>query len=387
MSEQRTQGVFGGTAWSVARVRGIDVAIDRSWIVIFLLITYSLSARFGAEHADWQVAARWSAALFASLLFFISIVLHELGHSLTALRLGVNVRSITLFLFGGLARLDSEPQRPRDEILIAVAGPLTSVALGVGFLVLAAVIPPSGRIPEMLHTCFSWLGMINLVLAAFNVLPGFPLDGGRVLRGVVWAMSGSFERATRSAAASGSLLAYSLMALGALAALQGALLGGLWLAFIGWFLLSTARMTVVQATFESILARIRSGDVMEPVESRRLSGAETVQQVAEGAVMLHGLRTLYVVDAAGGLRGLVTLGDLARTPAERRPFTRVDEVMRPADSITTLAPDASTWSAFRAMAEGNVNQVPVVERGRLLGAVTRERLLALVQAGMALEPA
>ncbi len=227
MSELRTPGVFGGTAWSVARVSGIDVAIDRSWILIFLLITYSLSARFGAEHPEWEAVARWSAALLASVLFFVSIVLHELGHSLTARRFGVSVRSITLFLFGGIARLDSEPERPRDEILIAIAGPLTSVALGVGFLLLAALAPESGRLAELLHTTFSWLGTINLVLAAFNVLPGFPLDGGRVLRGVVWALSGSFERATRSAAAAGSLLAYSLMALGALAALQGALLGGL----------------------------------------------------------------------------------------------------------------------------------------------------------------
>ncbi len=377
------RGVFGGPAWSLGRVAGIEIAIDRSWILIFLLITFSLASRFALEQQAWSVPQRWSAALIASVLFFASIVLHELGHSLTALRLGVPVRSITLFLFGGVAALDSEPKRARDEIQIAVAGPLVSGALGFGFLALAAWIPF-----ELARAVGSWLGTINLILAAFNVLPGFPLDGGRVLRGIVWAASGSFEKATRVAAASGAFLAYGLMALGALAALAGGqVLGGLWLVFIGWFLLNAARISVAQATLEDILGRVRCGDVMEAIGDRRLAGRESVEDVVHTSVLKRGVRTLYVADPSDRLLGLVTLAELAGTPPERRGLTSIEQVMRPVQTLATVSPDETTWEAFRRMAERNVNQLPVLEGGRLVGSVTRERLLHLVQAGVALRVA
>jgi Zn-dependent protease len=369
----------------VGRIAGIDLAIDRSWILIFLLITYSLGSRFAAEHAQWEPAATWTAAVFASLLFFTSLVLHELGHSITAIHLGVGVRSITLFLFGGIAALESEPKRPRDEIVIALAGPAVSLGLGFGFMGAASVLPEGPRIMEVLRSTFGWLGMINVILAVFNVLPGFPLDGGRVLRGLVWSATGSFERATRAAAASGSYLAYALMSLGALSAvLTGQILGGLWLVFIGWFLLTTARMSVTQMTLESILSQVRANEVMEPVTGLCLTGAESVAEVAEASILRRGMRTFYVVDARGGLRGLVTLAEIAATPAERRPLTRVEEIMLPAERLETLDPGETTWAAFRKMAERNVNQLPVLEAGRLLGSVTRERLVGLVQAGVAL---
>jgi Zn-dependent protease len=379
MSNTRSAVGVLGSAWSLGSIRGIQIGVDRSWIVIFLLITYSLAVRFGAEHEHWAGAERWAAAVFASLLFFTSIVLHELGHSLTALRFGVGVESITLFLFGGVARLRSDPRRPRDEILIALAGPLVSVVLGVGFMGAAALLPS-----ELLSATFGWLGLINLILAAFNVLPGFPLDGGRVLRGVVWAATGSFERATRAASASGAAMAYGLMALGALAAFAGQLLGGLWMVFIGWFLLSCARSTVAQVELEALLSPIRASEVMEPVVERCVDGAESLADLAAGPVLRRGLRTLYVTGPAGELRGLITLADIARTPIEDRATTSGASIMRPPDGIATLSPDTTAWSALMQMAERGVNQLPVVTDGRLLGAVTRERLLGLVQSGRAL---
>ena len=387
MERARVRGVFGGEAWSLGRVSGIEVAVDRSWILIFGLITYSLASRFAAEQVASGAAQIWAAALLASLLFFTSIVLHELGHSLVAIRLGVGVRSITLFLFGGLAQLESEPRHPRDEILIAVAGPAVSVALGLVFLGLTALLPERPPAAAVLRGVFAWLGAINLVLAAFNVLPGFPLDGGRVLRGIVWSATGSFEQATRVAAASGSIFAYGLMFLGGFAALAGGMvLAGLWLVFIGWFLLTAAKLTVAQAALAGILERLRSVDVMDPVEDRCLSGAESVAAVAQAAVLQRGVRTLFVIDARGGLRGLVTLGDIARTPPERRSHLRVADVMRKESELVMLAPEETAWSAFKKMAESKLNQLPVVVSGRLVGAVTRERLVSLVQAGVALRP-
>jgi len=378
------RGVFGGTAWSIGRVAGIELAIDHSWVLIFLLITVSLGGHFSHEHADWGSGAAWTAACIASVLFFASILLHELGHSLTAQHLGLRVQSITLFVFGGLAQMVSQPRRPRDEVLVAVAGPVVSVALGGAFLASAALLREATGAGGTAAAIFAWLGRINLILAAFNVVPGFPLDGGRVLRGILWAATGSFERATSIAATCGSLFAYALMSLGAVSALFGGqIVGGLWLVFIGWFLLSAARATVGQVVIERILQRVAAGDAMESVRGTCLRGDESVAEVAAESVLRRGVRTFYVIDAAGRLRGLLTLRELAGVAAEARSHTRIDEVMIQAPELAAIAPTETGWTAFQRMAERNVNQLPVVEDGVLLGALTRERLIALVQAGVA----
>jgi Zn-dependent protease/CBS domain-containing protein len=354
-------------------------------VLIFLLITVSLGGHFAREHADWGPAAAWAAALVASLLFFASILLHELGHSLTAQRLGLRAKSITLFVFGGLAQMASQPRRPRDEVLVAVAGPLVSLVLGAGSLAAATALPGASGGDGPAVAVLAWLGRINLILAAFNVVPGFPLDGGRVLRGILWATTGSFERATGIAATCGSLFAYALMSLGALTALfGGGIVSGLWLVFIGWFLLSAARATAGQVVIERILQRVFASDVMESVRGACLTGEETASAVTAEAVLRHGLRTFYVVDPVGHLRGLLTLGELAKIPADARAYTRIDEVMIPTAQLATIGPKETGWTAFQRMAERKVNQLPVVQDGTLLGGLTRERLIALVQAGMAL---
>ena len=376
------RGVFGGGAWSLGRISGIEIAVDHSWVLIFALITFSLGSRFGAAHESWSDVQAWSAALVTSLLFFASIVLHELGHSLTAQRFGLRVRSITLFVVGGVARLESEPKRPADEVVIAAAGPLVSVLLGLGFALLAE----TGLGGETVVAIFDWLGTINVFLAVFNCVPGFPLDGGRVLRGIVWAATGSFERATRIAAGSGTLVAYGLIFFGIVTALvSGNVVSGIWLAFIGWFLLTAARSSVGQVQIERILSRVRGIDAIERVEEATVSGGESVAQLANEAVLRRGLRTFYVVDPAGNLRGLATLRELASVPADARPHTRIDQVMLPAERVLVLQPRESAWVALQRMAEHGVNQLPVVDGGRLLGAVTRERLLGVVQAGLTLE--
>ena len=380
------RGVLGGGAWVLGRISGIELAIDHSWILIFALITFSLRTQLAQEHETWSLLQQWSSALATSLLFFASIVIHEFGHSLTAQRLGVRVRSITLFVFGGVAQLESEPKRPRDEIVIAIAGPLASVALGFGFgalaSALAAGVDPAAEMGS-LEAMTRWLSRINFVLVAFNAVPGLPLDGGRVLRGVVWALTGSFERATSVAATSGTLVAYALIFLGIASALgSGQWVGGLWLVFIGWFLLSAARSSVGQLVIERVLSGVRSGDIAESHTETLISGAETVAALVAETVLRRGIRTLYVVDAAGRLAGLVTLRELAGVPSAERPTTRAMEVMVPSGSLAVLHPEESAWVAMKRMAERGVNQLPVVVDGRLLGSVTRERLLTVVQAGL-----
>ncbi|MBW2274389.1 MAG: site-2 protease family protein [Deltaproteobacteria bacterium] len=383
-------GVFGGASWRLGTVSGIEITVDHTWVLIFGLVTVSLGTRLGAAHAeDWSPGVVWATALVASLLFFTSIVLHELGHSLVAQRVGVRVRSITLFVFGGLARLESEPRRPRDEILIALAGPLVSLVLAAAFSGIAGLFAglagDASGAPEVVAEASTWLARINLIVAIFNVVPGFPLDGGRVLRGVVWAATGSFARATRVAAASGSLFAYTLIGLGIFSVLFGRqLLGGLWLVFIGWFLLSAARATVGQMLIEQILEQVRVAHVLERNERAWVQGLARVGELVTRGVMQHGLRTFFVVDEREQLRGIVTLHELSQVSEDERSQTRVEEIMVPAEALATTSPDESCWDAFQRLSEWNVNQLPVLADGRLLGALTRERLLAVVQARLTL---
>ncbi len=379
------RGVFGGAAWRLGRISGIEIAIDHSWLLIFALITFSLRTRLSLEHESWSAGQAWGSAVVTSLLFFASILLHELGHSLTAQGLGLRVKSITLFVFGGVAQLSEEPHRPRDEILIAAAGPLVSVGLAIAFGAAGGLFVSSDGLAELVASQLVWLSRINLVLAIFNCVPGFPLDGGRVLRGIVWAITGSFERATSIAATSGSIVAYGLILLGIFQALvYRQFVGGLWLAFIGWFLLNAARASVSQVVIQGILSRIQAGRVMESVQEACVTGAESVTQLTSNAVLLHGRRTFYVVDRAGSLAGLVTLGELAEVPIEERAGCRVDDVMLPLEQLAIVEANESAWVALRRMTERGVNQLPVLMEGRLVGAVTRERLLGVVQASLAL---
>jgi Zn-dependent protease/CBS domain-containing protein len=373
-----------GNAWTVGRIFGIEVRIDVTWIAIFLLITLSLGKQFELIHGDWGAAAHWSAALVASLLFFASILLHELGHSLTSIRFGVPVRSITLFLFGGVAALEREPERAGQAFTIAVAGPLVSLGLGVVFLSLAFLIPAEGPTGSVAGAVLLWLGSINLVLAVFNLLPGLPLDGGHMLQAALWAWHGDRERATRWAAHAGVLLAGLMIGLGLVLALGlGNLIGGLWLAFIGWFLASAARGSAEAAALQKLLGGRRVADVLDS-DPPSIAPDTSVAEMAEAALLGRGGRWALVLEG-GRMVGLVTLTDLARVPAVERESTAVRDVMQPAEKLVHLGGDASLMEALRGMQGAGVNQVPVLAAdGRLLGALTRERLLALVRAQLEL---
>ncbi len=374
-----TQGgrMLRRTGWRIGQVAGIELLIDYSWLLIFALVTFSLAQQFAAGEGALGVDAWFSAAL-VSLVFFASIVLHELGHSLTAQRLGIRVRSITLFLFGGVAELASEARRPREEIVVALAGPLVSVLLGLAFLGLAS---GAGDEEGLARRGLGWLGRINLLLAAFNCVPGFPLDGGRVLRGILWSISGDFTRATRIAGACGAAFAWFLMGVGALGAvLRGQLVGGIWLLLIGWFLLSAARATVGQEALQRALARVWVRDTLVPVSGALLSGNESVAEVLDTMVLRQGRRTFFVVDTEDRLSGLVTLRELAQTPPAERATTSVARVMLGIEQLAVVSPAESGQAALSRMVELGVNQLPVISDGRLVGAVTRGALLGVVRA-------
>jgi len=354
----------------IGRVFGIPIYLHPTWFLVFLLVTWALVGRLQSEHADWTGATQFLTAALTSALFFLSILLHELGHSVVALRHRVPVRSITLFIFGGVALMEREPESSAAELQIAIAGPIVSALLAVGFSSLARVSASS----SLLHSLAGWLAWINTGVALFNLLPGYPLDGGRVLRAFLWARSGDRDRATRVAANVGQWMAYAFIALGALQVLHGDM-GGLWMAFIGWFLLSAASATIRQVVVDASLGRLRARDLMSDVP--RIAAEVSVSRFARDLVMRG--RRWALVEHEGTPVGLISLTDLKKVPPDAWDATLVGRIATPINAVLTAPLDSPVRDLLRTMAARQVNQIPILEGGRILGAVTREALVQAIE--------
>jgi Zn-dependent protease/predicted transcriptional regulator len=354
----------------IGRVFGIPIYLHPTWFLVFLLVTWALVVRLQSEHADWTGTTQLLTATLTSALFFLSILLHELGHSIVALRHRVPVRSLTLFIFGGVALLEREPESSGAELQIAIAGPIVSALLALGFGSLARVAASD----SLLHSLAGWLALINTGVALFNLLPGYPLDGGRVLRAFLWARSGDRDRATRVAANVGQWMAYAFIALGALQVLHGDM-GGLWMAFIGWFLLSAASATIRQVVVDASLGRLRARDLMSDVP--RIPADVSVSQFARDLVMRG--RRWALVEHEGTPVGLVSLTDVKKAPPDAWDSTLVGRIATPIDAVLTAPLDSPVRDLLRTMAARQVNQIPILEGGRILGAVTREALVQAIE--------
>jgi Zn-dependent protease len=364
-----------GSGLKIARTLGIPIYLHASWFIIFVLMTFSLATQFKGEHPHWSVAQHWSLGILTSLLFFASVLLHELGHSVVALHYRISVVSITLFIFGGIARISREPARARDEFNIAAAGPLVSYLLAGGFWLLARVFPAS----EMLGALANWLARINFFLATFNLLPGFPLDGGRIFRALVWGVTGSYTRATRFASRGGQLLAYLMIVTGIWQSLTSNFVGGLWLAFIGWFLLTAAQESYAQVAIRRALKGLHAADIMSqevPTVPRSISLEDYVHE------MLRTGRRCHLVMDNGQLLGMMTVHALNRVPREEWAGTSVQAVMLPREQIRWVAPEEPVLSLLERMQSEDVNQVPVLAGsppGQVVGIITRESILRVIQ--------
>ena len=371
-----------GPGWRVGRLAGIDLAIHPSWLVIAFLITYSLAeGQFPSQFPSWSEAQYWLVAAATAALFFASVLSHELSHALVARRFGLKVEGITLFIFGGATTIDADSRTPREEALIALAGPATSIVLGGIFVALALLLEQ----PQV-EALVSYLGLVNLALGVFNLIPGFPMDGGRVLRALLWRLRGDRLVATRNAAQVGRGFAYLMIGLGVFLALQpGGLLMGIWTALIGWFLSNAAEATLVQASIERGLRGVRVADAMDaspPAVSPNESVADLVQER-----LLRGEERSYLVrHDDGGLAGLVTLGDVRRLPRDDWGAARVTDIMTRYADLATIGPDAPLVDALKLLQEREVAQLPVVERdGRSpVGMVTRRGILRLLDNRMKL---
>lgn len=356
-------------------VLGIPLRINYTWLLVFVWVTWSLSARYFPEnHPGWSTTLSWILGAATSLLFFGSVLLHELGHSLVAKAQGMSVESITLFIFGGLASISDEPRTPRSEFLMAVAGPAVSLTLGAlfGGIYLATKV----ALPTVAAVCM-FLAGINLSLGVFNLLPGFPLDGGRVLRAVLWAWRNDIVWATRWASRAGQALAYLFITIGIVRAVSGNWVNGLWMAMIGLFLDGAARNAYRQLTLRNMLEGYRVADVMKQ-ECHFLPPQLTLDVLVEQYLLGTGQRC-YAVGRAGQIGGLLTVHNVQEVPRSKWRDTHVSDVYVPLEELRTVGPDEPLNEALKEMTAEGVNQLPVVDGGMLVGMLTREDLITFIR--------
>jgi Zn-dependent protease/CBS domain-containing protein len=355
-----------GTSWRVGRIAGIEVRIDSSWAVIALLITYSMYLRLSVLYPQLSGGGAVGLAVVSAVLFFGSVLVHELAHALVAQARGIRVQDITLFLFGGATRARVESRGPGDEFLIALVGPLTSGLLAGLFAVVAGL----GRevLSRPLAGTLGYLAWTNLLLAAFNLVPGFPLDGGRLLRAAIWKATGSLARATRVASVAGQGVGWLLVAAGVAWLLAGDLAGGIWFAFIGWFLVQAARSSYQDLQLQQLLRGVEAEDVMA-ANLVRIPPELSLQDAVDDYFMRydHGA---FPVEEQGRTVGLLTLRGVRRVPREQWPTRRVREAMVPLGDQVVVAPEARMDGVLGKLQDGEANRVLVVQGGEVVGIIT-----------------
>lgn len=363
----------------LGKLFGIEIGLHYSWFLIALLITMSLASQFQQSHPEWGSGVIWSLSILTSILFFVMLLAHEMSHALVARSRGLKTKAITLFALGGVAQIEKEPEDAKTEFLVGMVGPFSSAVIGVVALAIAWGLGwPIGANPATpLQAMFVWLGYINLTLAAFNMIPGYPLDGGRILRSILWMTSGDSLRATRNAATIGKLIALLFIAFGIFSFFNGAGFGGLWIAFIGWFLLQAATASASSVALTAGLKGVRVSDVMTS-DCATIDSNTNVEQFVEHNLLRSGKRC-FVVEQNGQVAGLVTPHEIKAVERQRWPYTTLADIMRPLDQLHTVTPATPVMEALETMGRDDVNQLPVVSGNHLDGIITRANVLQFLQ--------
>ncbi len=379
----------------IAKLFGINIRIDWSWLLILLLVVWNLSVVFSQTHPDWGLSLTLTIGVSAALLFFLSVLLHELAHSLVAKSQGIPVDSITLFLFGGVASIREEPKSPGNEFVMAILGPVTSLVIGFTLLLLAGIgldaqellqLQPMQALQDFspLKTLGFWLGSVNVILGIFNMIPGFPLDGGRVLRSILWAITRNLRKATRWAAFVGQAIAWGMIISG-IAMIFGlripffgeGLVNGVWLILIGWFLNNAANNS-----YQQLMVR----DILEDVPVRRMTkqnpptapGDITIDTLIDNYIMQTDDHAFPVMDG-DRLIGIVCLDDVRGVPSELRSEKLVSEIMTPRSEIKTISPDDDAFEALMTISRKSIRQLVVMEDDQMFGLVRRRDIVRFLQ--------
>jgi Zn-dependent protease len=363
----------------LGHIAGIEIGLHFSWFIIAFLIAFFLEARFHALHPSWGEGVVWGISIATAVLFFITLLLHELSHSLVAKSRGLRVRAITLFALGGVSQIETEASDASSEFWIAIVGPLTSLIIG---LVLLGIVRGLGWVyrGEPINpgaAVLLWLGYINVLLAFFNMIPGFPLDGGRVLRAIVWWITKKPDKSTRIAARAGEVVALLFIVYGLFMFFTHGSFNGLWLALIGWFLLEASRSSYAQVGIMAGLRDHRVGEIMEsnctPVE-----GYLSLRDFVDHYV-LHSPSRCFIVSRENHVAGIITPNEVRRVSRENWHQTSVQSVMRPLDNLRKVPPEMPALKAVELMSRENLNQLAVVSDGKLLGIFSRGQILRFLQ--------
>lgn len=357
-------------SFHLIKLAGIDVGLHYTWLIIFALITWSLATGFFPQvYPGWDTATYWITGGLASVLLFVSVLIHEIAHSLMARSKGMTVTSITLFIFGGVSNLEEEPPKASTEFLMSVVGPLSSLVLaGVFWALLLAV--PSPRSP--LGALLTYLALINAILAAFNLLPAFPLDGGRVFRSILWGSTGNLMKATNIAATVGKAFGWALIAAGVVQLFGGNVLGGIWLGFIGWFLGGAADASRRETTVRHQLANAKVKDAMS-AEPALIDPNMPVSELVLNIFRRRYGRAVPVCED-GQLSGIVTLTDVRGLPPEQWEHTPVRNILTKGP-LHYVRPDDDLTTALDLITKYDVNQVLVLREGQCAGVVSRADIL------------
>ncbi|HYN69065.1 MAG TPA: site-2 protease family protein [Candidatus Eisenbacteria bacterium] len=372
--------MLSGGSLRLFRISGIEVRVHVSWLVIFALITWSLGDQYYPQLVP-GISTEGALLLGAisAILLFVSVLIHELAHSLVARSRGVGAHSITLFIFGGVSTLSTDAPKASTEFVIAIVGPLTSFVLaGLAYVVAAAVTEVRTA------AVFSYVALINILLGAFNLIPGFPLDGGRVLRAIVWRATNSRRRGLEVAVALGQIVGYGFIIWGVLRVFSADVLGGIWIAAIGWFLQSAGASNLQSVRLEEGLRGVKVRDVLRP-DTTAVTPDTTVADLIED-YLLPGNRRAVPAVSDGRLVGIVSLSDLRSVASSERATTPVSSVMGGRDGLITVRPDDPLTRALTAMLGGDYEQLPVVEQDRLVGMLTRADIVRQLELREALSP-
>lgn len=369
-------------SFRIAKIAGIAIEINVSWLIILVFLTVSLATTwFPTSVRNQSSGVYWLTGFFAALLFFGSVLAHELGHSLLARARGLPVHSITLFIFGGVSDLEQEPRSAGMEFQIAAIGPVVSIVIGVVAWLIGHAI---GNSASLVAAVLLFLGFENVALGIFNLIPGFPLDGGRVLRSLLWGSTGNLRQATQWASLIGEGIAILFILVGIWQFFQGNVFGGIWIGFIGWFLLSAAQAANAHGMLEAAFRGVRVSEVMAPA-SFSVPAGMSIQQFVDGYLLPYGLRAVPVTQG-DHLTGLITQSDVRRVPREQWPNAPVGHAMVPLERLHAALPDQLLSDVMTRMAQLDINQMPVTENGRLVGILSRDAIVRFLEIRRGMRP-
>jgi Zn-dependent protease/predicted transcriptional regulator len=365
-----------GNGVKLTKILGIEIWIDYSWLVIFALVTWSLAGGFfPKEYPGLTSLTYWVMGALAAILLFFCVLLHELSHSYVAQKSGIAVPRITLFIFGGVAQIAEDPENPKIELNVAVAGPICSLLLALLFWILSKSVLVSSNI--QLLAIFEYLAFINIALAIFNLVPGFPLDGGRILRAYLWDRWGDIRKATHTVSRIGSGFGIGLIIFGLINFFLGNFIGGIWLVFIGMFLNQASKSGYRMTLAKDALSGVKVKDIMTS-KVTSVPASISLNELVNKYFHHYIFVCFPVVDEEGELLGLVSLKQLKDVPKELWDQKTVDDIMMTNSDFNILSPDDEALKAVNLIMRNDLGRAPVVERRKLVGIITRRDIMTFL---------